>query len=461
MRSLIIMALAIGLGVGCTATEERLVYVATSSNGLVGCDTDAGMGDGSSPDADSSVTDTGTDAPADVFEAATDTGPETGTDAGTDGSTIPECTQLPGAWANVTPASASLNPNTPTPANVDPGGNYGVQDVLVDPVNPNILYAFLCHQGVWKSVDYGCTWAQIPPTGTNATHLITGRPWTAAIDPSLTRNPTTPPTLYTVSGYGDLMGAYVSTNGGVDWTIYPVGNTTSRFGDADDAYAFDIDPTNSLHLITGMHDLGISESMDGAHTWRTVSGTGSEASFGISVYPFFVRGATPATWITQAEWEGDTAGMWRTTNSGATWTHVLPKLEHDHGSAQIYQDGLGTVWASGELGPAGNPIERSIDFGQTWHAVTDGSIIQNGVFGTANWVYATRPYADNGGIGQHLQKASLTSGGVTWVDWTPTAPMSNGAKRAATTTDGRHSIIVSGNWNAGIWRYVEPLNDGG
>jgi hypothetical protein len=34
--------------------------------------------------------------------------------------------------------------------------------------------------------------------------------------------------------------------------------------------------------------------------------------------------------------------------------------------------------------------------------------------------------------------------------------MTNGPKRAAVTFDGTHSIIVGGNWNAGIWRYVEP-----
>jgi hypothetical protein len=44
--------------------------------------------------------------------------------------------------------------------------------------------------------------------------------------------------------------------------------------------------------------------------------------------------------------------------------------------------------------------------------------------------------------------------GDTWSTWALT--MTNGPKRAAVTSDGTHNIIVGGNWNAGLWRYVEP-----
>jgi hypothetical protein len=32
----------------------------------------------------------------------------------------------------------------------------------------------------------------------------------------------------------------------------------------------------------------------------------------------------------------------------------------------------------------------------------------------------------------------------------------DGAKRAAVVYDGMHHILVTSNWNAGLWRYVEP-----
>jgi hypothetical protein len=39
---------------------------------------------------------------------------------------------------------------------------------------------------------------------------------------------------------------------------------------------------------------------------------------------------------------------------------------------------------------------------------------------------------------------------------TASMEMNNGGKTTAVTTDGAHYILVSGNWNAGVWRYVEP-----
>jgi hypothetical protein len=36
------------------------------------------------------------------------------------------------------------------------------------------------------------------------------------------------------------------------------------------------------------------------------------------------------------------------------------------------------------------------------------------------------------------------------------AGMTVGAAQAAVTNDGTHDIIVTANWGAGIWRYIEP-----
>jgi hypothetical protein len=86
-----------------------------------------------------------------------------------------------GTWSNVTPAGIDLNPAS---FNND---NFGVQDVLADPARPGDLYAFTCHQGVWKSIDFGVTWTKIN-TGTNGATLDTGKLWTAAIDPNAARS---------------------------------------------------------------------------------------------------------------------------------------------------------------------------------------------------------------------------------------------------------------------------------
>jgi hypothetical protein len=383
---------------------------------------------------------TGTGATGDTGGAVGSGGSAAPPDPCVDAGTCP-----PGTWTNVTPQGVRLD------ADYHCGGcNYGVQDVVTDPARPNDFYAFVCYQGVWKSQDYGLTWAKVS-TGTNASHIESGRPWAAAIDPDPSRAPSTPPTLYTVAGYGDQLGVYKSVDGGVNFAYYAVNNTQGAT--SSDVYSLDVDAFDGGHLIAGFHDVGLSESKDGGQTWKTVS---VPASFGSSVYVWFVRtgAAASGTWITEAQWASNANGMWRTTNAGGTWTQVEPKLEHGHGSAQIHQDGLGHIYAAGNAAGTG-VIFRSADYGQTWAAANNGNVAQNNVFGTPNYVYATWPEA-SAGVGQHLQR-SPAADGVHWSDWNPVAPagMGNGAKRAAVTYDGQRYVIVTGNWRAGIWRYVE------
>ena len=359
-----------------------------------------------------------------------------------------------GVWTDVTPAGIDLNASS---FNND---NYGVQDVVVDPARPGDLYAFTCYQGVWKSADFGATWTKIN-TGSNGAMLDHGKLWTAAIDPNPNRDPSTSPTLWTATG-DNAAGVWKSSDGGASWVSHATNNTTAvaasdnaYFG--NDVYALDIDPNDALHLIAGFHGYpGISESLDGGSTWRTVT---VPDGIGASLYPFFVQTgsttSTRTTWLTQAQWDTNTAGIWRTEDSGATWSHVAPTLEHKHGSTQFYQPGNGIVYA-----PSVNPngVFRSIDAGNTWQSVLDANA--NAVFATRSRIYAMDSFASGGSYDPNLYSSTLS--GTHWSAMTPVLAMSNGAKRAAVTRNGALDIVVSGNWLGGIWRYVddEILIDG-
>lgn len=352
-----------------------------------------------------------------------------------------------GAWTNVTPAAINLDPSA---FNND---NFGVQDIVADPAQASDLYAFTCFQGVWKSVDYGQTWNKIN-TGPNGSSLDGGKLWTAAIDPDATRDPDTPPTLWTATG-DNAAGIWKSTDGGVGWTSYAVNNTTavaasgnSYYG--NDVYALDVDPGDVHHLIAGFHGYpGISESTDGGEHWITIA---VPSGIGASLYPFFVTTGDPATtratWLTQAQWDSNTSGIWRTENAGAIWTHVAPTYEHKHGSSQMYFAGSGVVYA-----PSVNPngVFRSEDAGKTWTQVS--TALANAVYATPAWIFSEDSYASRDSYAPNPQYAPAS--GSPWNATTVPSSMTNGPKRAAITHDGATYIIVSGNWLAGIWRYVE------
>lgn len=348
-----------------------------------------------------------------------------------------------GKWIDVTPAAISLKQS-------DFGGdNYGLQDVLVDPVRPSDLYAFACHQGVYKSTDYGQTWSKIN-TGAGGSMIDSGKPWGEGIDSNRCRDPNTPPTLYSLGSQG---GFWRSTDGGVSWTRFSL----PEDGKArpQDGYNVDVDPYDGKHLIVGFHEQsGLAESFDGGASWRSVT-LASGMSSGSSWYPFFIdtgdAATTAKTWLMIPQ-TTDKTGTWRTMDSGAHWTKVEGN-EHQHGQSQIYQRD-GVVYMAGVYGTMGWGVYRSSDLGATWtHVGNSGS--QSVVYGTEKFVYAQASGAVGSGTVDQSQSERAPQPGTNWSQWTE-PKMSNGPKRAAVTFDGAHYIIVGGNWNAGLWRYVEP-----
>ena len=112
----------------------------------------------------------------------------------------------PGVWENVTPAGLGLSFDGPN------GGV--VHHVLVDAARPSDIYALTSGgQGVWKSTDFGGAWTRV-----DTKTPLTGSQRASAIDSNKLRDPSTPPTLWTVNaGGGDHL--WKSTDGGVSWRL--------------------------------------------------------------------------------------------------------------------------------------------------------------------------------------------------------------------------------------------------
>lgn len=357
----------------------------------------------------------------------------------------------PGSWANVTPPGISFAPIMASGSN----DNFGVQEVLVDPARPSDAYLFTCYQGIWKSTDYGLTWAKIAAVNKSPTFappLTAGKLWAAGIDPNPKRDPSTPPTMYCALG-ANAVGVLKSTDGGLTWVSHSPSNQlvvaisgNNYFG--GDVGSIAVDPYDVNHLIVGFHGYpGVSESTDGGITWKTIA---VPPDFGNSCQVFFVdtgnAATTRTTWLSQAQWEKNVNGIYRTSDAGASWVHVAPTVEHLHGGSQICQLGGGIIF----VGAVGG-IYKSVDYGLTFKQVS--TVQSGGIVSTSKGLYSTSGFASNGIYAANLQTAALD--GNAWAQQPQPAGMTNGWLRAAVTSDGKSDIILAPCWDAGLFRMQE------
>jgi len=125
--------------------------------------------------------------------------------------------------------------------------------VAVDPLSPNIVYVGTQNEGLFKSTDYGDTWARV---GTGLSGAIR----------FLTIDPTKSGRLFASSGQG----FFLSEDGGQTWT-----NVLSM-----PALTVTIDPVSPLKTYaTGQ---GVFRSFDGGHTWQPINSGLTNLSMGQS-----------------------------------------------------------------------------------------------------------------------------------------------------------------------------------
>lgn len=332
----------------------------------------------------------------------------------------------PGTWINVTPAE--LAPVLRPTANV-----FGPGSATGDPARPSDLYVGGSSAGLWKSTDYGFTWARI-----NDTLPDVPRGMVIAVAG------TTPATVW-AAGYNTI---YKSIDAGATFKQTPL--TVSL-------YSLAVDPNDPTHLISGLHEAdGVYQSIDGGDSWQSADGAGFPTG-GISWYPFFVNaGSAPATrqtWFAIAQ-NGGSAIM--TSDAGQHWQipNGLSGLQHPHGNSQLYQSGQ-TLYIGGDGGPMGQGVYRSSDLGANWSRVDSGQTPEAIVWGTSKSVYAMYAWAcASCNLGTQFETAPQP--GLTWTKSTVPSELVIGPNSVVVTNDGTHNIFLGLMWDQGLWRYVEP-----
>ena len=224
------------------------------------------------------------------------------------GRPLPRLSAATSVWQNVGPFELT------TPFSMGPVSGR-VNAIAADPTNPNVLYVGASEGGIWKSTDGGNTFN--PVSDSQASLAIA----------SLALDPSNPNIVYAGTG-GETYGAGIlkSTDGGVTWTNYPgpfVGpfGADNFFGGGARILSLVVSPANSNLVLAAMWrwplaQAGIFRSTDGGATWKQVlAGPGRDIQF--------LPGSSTRLFATLASYySSPAAGLYSSSDAGLTWTLV-------------------------------------------------------------------------------------------------------------------------------------------
>jgi photosystem II stability/assembly factor-like uncharacterized protein len=239
---------------------------------------------------------------------------------------------------------------------------FGVLIGQVQASGPGTFYAVDFRQpALWKSTDAGLTWRLLPgPAGLPVLRLRT--------------DPLDPDTLYAVARSGLEWRIYRSNDGGLSWT--PLAVPSAHCGFTDLAVARPSASSPAVLYLGGTRSSGSScldshsalfRSSDGGASWTGASaGLPGEFVSAVTVDPQDSRVVYAG--IGGRTVPGVDLGVWKSTDSGATWQlSGLPRLPI---LALAASPVPGVVWAS-----SGDSVYRSGDAGATWQDWSGGQVL--------------------------------------------------------------------------------------
>jgi hypothetical protein len=308
------------------------------------------------------------------------------------------------------------------------------------------VYMGTNYQGLYRSTDGGASWSKIN-TGSGGGMLDQGRIWSLALDPFNAN------TLYAASGYG-AGGPLKSTDGGISWThTLPATNGVMRQVGSNDIYNVAVDPYTPNHLLVSFHsywygaqDSGLLESFDGGANW-TIRNPPPGGGWGAGNTIWFLNNSQ--TWLLGSQ----SAGLWRTTNAGQSWTKVSGSNIAHGGIYSLYRNATtGVLYVA-----VWNGILTSTDNGATWRPFIAGLPYAafDAVFGDGTNLYTAPGFPVGGDNGQAHGPwyTAPESGGTGWRAYNSQQPcyngVCNGPVQMAMDRDGS---IYSVNWDAGIFK---------
>jgi photosystem II stability/assembly factor-like uncharacterized protein len=279
-----------------------------------------------------------------------------------------------------------------------------ISALSIDPTTPTTLYA-LTGAGLFKTTDAGATWSALAePAWGN----VSACPNVIAVDPK------TSGTLYIAGGVGGGGawggacegvtggGIYKSTDGGGTWSFNQLDQSEENA-----VFSIAIDPLTPTTLYAsagGNSGTSIYKSTDGGQTWNP-AGAGLPASADYS--KVWIDPVTPTTLYTvPIPVGGGALGVYKSTDGGGSWTAINNGLPYAIWSVALDPAAPTTLYA-GEvfLGR----VYKSTDGGANWKevAIPNGTYLPLFAFGVNPGRQSTLYAAGYGAF-------RSTDGGVSW-----------------------------------------------
>ena len=229
---------------------------------------------------------------------------------------------------------------------------YGMADVAVDPVNPDVIYA-LDSSHVWKSIDGGLTWSS-HALAAGAYQSDGGRVFICPSDRNL---------LYASGNYGyasskSCLAVFKSTDGGLTWSAEPTPSTPNYAN----ALSLAVDPADfNVIYLGGYEDDGstkhghLYKSTDGGRNWIDITDIIQGYVYALAIDP-----VNPLK-----VYAGTDSGIYRSIDGGLSWAPCgspafAYELAVDPGNPAILYAGHNAV------------CYKSVDYGNNWLSSTVG-----------------------------------------------------------------------------------------
>jgi hypothetical protein len=260
-------------------------------------------------------------------------------------------------------------------------GRQNGERLVVDPGSSNVLYAGTRQSGLFKSTNYGASWARVTALNVTTTPNDNGISLVLA-DPSSVSGGVAQRLLVGVSRYGsaganlyrsDNAGASFSAISGSPSGLMPQRAAFDGAGNVYITYANGAGPNGNSSGSEPMNSGQIWRYTISNGAWTNVTPSGVNAAFsGISVDPTNSQRLVAST-INQYMQQGDSWGdhVYISTNGGASWTDVINR--------GFVRDNGGVPWINGKaMHWAGVAVFDPFNNKAVW--LTSG----NGIFKTAN-----------------------------------------------------------------------------